>query len=76
MMIMMMYRVAIKCLSVIFSADDKKTSAGDKQFVLSTAASGNGANRKLYMVSLNTAVVKGRPGRYVFSAMNLLFSGI
>jgi hypothetical protein len=54
-------------MPVIFSADDKNNSAGDKQLVLSTAASGTGANRKLYMVSLNTAIVKGHPGRYTFS---------
>jgi hypothetical protein len=57
--------VAIKCLSVVFSADDKNISAGGEQFVLSTAASGTCADRMLYIVSLNT-VVKGCPGRYMF----------
>jgi len=52
---------------VIFSADDKNNSAGGEQFVLSTAASGAHAKRMLYVFTLNTAVVKGRPGRCTFS---------
>ena len=64
--VVMMYRVATKCPSVVYSADDKNNCADSEQFVLSTAASGAHANRMLYVFSLNTAVVKGRPGRYMF----------
>jgi len=59
----MMYRVAIKCL--LYSVQMTKITAGGEQFVLSTAASGTHGNRMLYVVSLNTAVVKGCPGRYM-----------